>query len=252
MKRYITSLALVVLGFCSLALQAIDIDSMKDIKQYITDTDTLIVFDIDNTLLTPPTDLGSDQWFSYLVQEKVNRGMSRAEAVAQVLPLYYHVHSIVDLISTEASLHEHITLLKQHCDYSLCLTARSLPMVEKTVEQLNNNKLIFHDSEHQERELGLAHPSLYKDGVLFCGMNDKGEVLLRFLELIDYHPKAIIFVDDKEKYLASVEAAARKMNIKFVGLRYTRCDNRVIAYNHEATQQELQEFLAQYPHQAKA
>lgn len=247
MKRYSFSFFLILLAFCSVALQAIDIQQIKEIKQYIISGNTLIVFDIDNTLLTTKTDLGSDQWFSFLVQEKMNMGITRAQAVAQVLPLYYHVHSIVDLVSTESDLHAQVADIKELCDYSVCLTARSLPLASRTIEQLQMNQLTFHDYDQLERELSLTHPSMYKGGVLFCGMNEKGEVLMHFLDLIDYHPEVIIFVDDKEKYIANVQAAAEKRNIHFIGLRYTGCDDRVLAYNHEATQQELKEFLLCYP-----
>src|SRR3990167_10713298 len=47
--------------------------------------------------------------------------------------------------------------------------------------------------------------AVFDNGVICCGKNNKGEVLSDFLEKIDYMPSHIIFVDDKLYNLISVE-----------------------------------------------
>lgn len=62
----------------------------------------------------------------------------------------------------------------------------------------------------------------YIDGMLFVNGKDvsKGEALIAFLEKAQLHPSKIIFVDDREENLKSVEEAAQKLNIAFRGIHY--------------------------------
>jgi hypothetical protein len=83
---------------------------------------------------------------------------------------------------------------------------------------------------------------------LFCGLNDKGTVLLAYLDHTNYKPDLIIFVDDRAKNITSVELAVKQRNIEFVGLRYAGCDQKIQNFDHEVTRQELQEFLLKYPY----
>lgn len=65
----------------------------------------------------------------------------------------------------------------------------------------------------------------YREGVLFVnGMfHSKGEALTRFLTKINYMPKKIIFIDDLEKHLKTVEASLHIYNssIEYLGLLFT-------------------------------
>lgn len=225
-----------------------EIYSIKEVAYYINSTkSTLVIFDIDNTLLEPKTDLGSDQWFCYHVQKNMQRGMSSADAIKQILPLYFHINFIIDLVTTESTLVEDIAHIKENCEHMICLTARSFSLAERTLEQLQQNKLYFHIPEFDEFILTLIHPSLYKHGCLFCGLNCKDDVLLAFLDAINYTPDLIIFIDDKEANLSMIEMAAKKRNIDCVCLRYAGCDKRVYNFDSGKTEQELQGFLMQHP-----
>jgi hypothetical protein len=245
----IYSKTFLIILFTSIAglAQPIDIKTIAEITPHITNKRTLLILDIDNTLLTPETDLGSDQWFCHLMQEHINSGKDSASAKQHVLPLYFHVRFNTDLITTEPDLHQTLMPLKNLCDHIICLTAQSPALAFKTVEELQKNGLHFHIPDHHECEFDLPHPCLYKDGVLFCSGNDKGDALHAFLDYLGYCPEVVIFVDDKEYNLHAVERAAKKRNIEFIGLRYAGCDERAQAFNKEAAEKELQEFLMKYP-----
>lgn len=61
----------------------------------------------------------------------------------------------------------------------------------------------------------------YKSGVLFtCGI-DKGKILKKYIDLLPYKPKRIIFFDDKRSNLEDVEALCKTMGISFHGYEYT-------------------------------
>ncbi len=66
---------------------------------------------------------------------------------------------------------------------------------------------------------------LYVDGVLFVNGNvvSKGEALVAFLKKTELWPSSIIFVDDREENLKSVETALQTIEkpIKYQGVHYT-------------------------------
>lgn len=66
--------------------------------------------------------------------------------------------------------------------------------------------------------------STYLSGVLFVNGTtvSKGEAFLSFLEKSGFSPNKVIFIDDREDNLKSLEAAIQKLNkpIKYCGLHY--------------------------------
>ena len=231
-----------------------EIHQIQEVSQYLTHKNCLVIFDIDNTLLFPKTDLGSDQWFSHMVEAQTKLGVDTNTAIKAVLPIYFHVHAKIDLVPTELDLTSKLAHIHTRCHHAICLTARSLPLVPATMAQLTKNNLDFPANPYAhlfiaiEHSFDLPHPHMYKNNVLFCGLNDKGTILLAYLDHINYKPDLIVFVDDKAKNITAVELAAKQRNIEFVGLRYAGCDQRVQDFNHADTQQELQEFLTKHPY----
>lgn len=208
----------------------------------------LVVFDIDNTLLRAPTHLGSDQWISAIVKHNMTNGMSCHEAWSQILPLYFHIHKYIDLVPTEDNVVDTISEIEKICKHTICLTARCpINMVEITCQQLAKNRLIFQVPEIDHLKLTLPGNSVYQNGVLFCGNNCKGDVLMHFLKACHYSPDEIILVDDKLYNLEAVAKQLANFNISFVGLRYAGCDSLIADLNLLNTNEELDIFLEQYP-----
>lgn len=256
MKKYSTILLSTVL-FISINIDAriYQISRISNVLKYLVSeskppnnlSKKLVVFDIDNTLLNPSTDLGSDQWVSYKVKEGLDTGMEMQAAYDKVLPLYFHMCNYIELVPTEKKLVAEVRDIEKNCDHVICLTARSTCLAEKTFEQLDKNNLLFDVPEIDHEKLELPNGSLYQHGVLFCGHNCKGNILSKFLDAINYIPDEIIFVDDKEKNLTAVQGPIEGRNIKFTGLRYTGCDKRVAAFNMDQANKEQKEFLKKHP-----
>jgi hypothetical protein len=227
-----------------------EIYRIKEVAQYIDASKrTLILFDIDNTLLCPATDLGADHWYDYIIQQKVaSTGLDRSVVLIQTLPLMLHLNLHLDLIPIETTVANDIVYIQSLCERSLCLTARSPFLIDKTAQYLHRHSLMFQIPELKEYSFNFAKPSIYKHGILSCGWNNKGIVLLAFLDLIKYQPEVIIFIDDKQHNLDAVQNALEGKNIHYIGLRYAGCDHKPRAMNIEQTQKELQAFLASNPY----
>lgn len=67
---------------------------------------------------------------------------------------------------------------------------------------------------------------VFKQGVLLTSNRAKGYLLKAFLEKIHWHPKRIIFIDDKLKNLKSVRDFCDQAGIEFLGFHYTSVENR--------------------------
>lgn len=226
----------------------ITIKSMWELLQYLPSQNvpTLVIFDIDNTLLHPTTDLGSDQWFSAML-EKNGATHDYHAALHATLPLCFHVHHHIDLMLTEPDLATCLQQVETRCDHTICLTARSPVLCEKTLKELNKNNLDFHIPEFDYVSLNLPHSSIYRRGVLFCGGNTKDVVLAEFLRAIHFAPQMIVCVDDKESNLRLVERITQQMNIPSILIRYAGCDDRVAAYDAAAAEKHLNAFLEKHP-----
>jgi len=64
------------------------------------------------------------------------------------------------------------------------------------------------------------YPAYYK-GILCTGRtNSKGETLKAFLDYLGWRPSKVIYIDDKEKFVVSVQELMEQYNIPFQGFIY--------------------------------
>ncbi len=228
--------ALLILFF-SYTLQGIIIESSKIeiIKENIIDKQTLVAFDIDNTIMEPENEMGSDQWFDAMVQyEKIkNPGINTDTIVKRkVLPLYYEEQRKAKVKLVEPEIVNLIKSLQEKGIPTIGLTLRGISILGLTRMQLlslcidftNNNLTDSHivlDSKSQE-------PAVFYKGILYTNGNvGKYEVLKAFLQHINFWPKKIIVIDDKLKYLIDLQRMCDELNIEFIGIRYSYCDEKV-------------------------
>lgn len=230
---------------------AIDIITLNQIAPYLSPyKKTLIVFDIDNTLYHLATDLGSDQWFCHEVQKHIKNGLTTQEAVNAILPLYIHIHHNRELIPTEPELLQTFQTLTSKASHIICLTARSSPLAQRTLQQLKDCKNFLSSAFPDYPLTTLRYPAYFKEGIIFSGSNNKGEVLREWLQTMAYIPERIIAIDDKQSHLEAIQHALSSIDCEYIALRYAGCDQRVNNFNAEQTEQELQEFLMSYPQSA--
>lgn len=229
--RYL--LLLVLITSCTIQAIIIESNTLATALDYIKTPKTLIVFDIDNTIARSQRELGSDEWFCYLVDQKIAAGYDKLSAIAITLPMLYYAQFNIPLIPTEPIAPLLIAYLEKNSIPFVGLTSRSLPLSERTHEQLcaiamdfetsaiMNNKMIFFPTEQ----------ALYLHNILFVGNHDKGEMLLKLCDSLNYQPDCIIFIDDKAYHVQSVEAAAKSRNIDYIGIRYSKCDESSAAFD---------------------
>ena len=118
-------------------------DIYSYIKPHEYNKDLLVIFDIDNTIARPPTDLSSDQWFYAMVHQLEASGKSHQEAINLVLPLFIHIQRDTWLVPVEKDTIPVINALQEKGVSVMALTARSLEVTYRTLEQLHDRDYPF-------------------------------------------------------------------------------------------------------------
>jgi len=230
----------------TLNIQAIlfESDNLSDIHNH-TDKNTLVVFDIDDTIMTPKIWPGSSVWLEYEIGRMQKIGFKFEDALYLILPLYFSVHQFTEDMMTPLDNSPHlIKTLQKNNIKAMALTNRSMPMYEITLRELGFIGIDFtiNSLYDQDLPLSITHKAKFSNGIIFCGNNDKGELLFQFLEKIDFVPKKIIFIDDKLKNVTSVQKAVEKRGIEFVGIRFTQIDEIRKTFDPNEAKNQLATF----------
>lgn len=218
--------------------QIIQVNDMKEVTQYFNkaNSKTLAIFDIDMVLVQP-----SDPAFQ---MANMKRFGAVAKRIMKDVPKEKQMMFLsLMTISSEPVLIEECTpqflnSLNQKGVPTIALTANLTgafgPIKNMETWRIQNLKLLgidFSKSAAYQKSLifnDLAsyryNYSTYMDGVLFVNGTtvSKGDVFLSFLKKTSFLPEKIIFIDDREDNLKSLEAAIQKLDypIEYQGLHY--------------------------------
>lgn len=174
-----------------------EIYKIKEIERYIK-KNTLIAFDLDNTLVTTSSYYGSVNWEDAFISKLIKQGLSLAEAKSQVGKLWdkAQFETKLTLIEKEASL-----LIKKWKKQSIIigLTARAYKLKDLTHKNLKSNNIVF--SSFKDHGIDIFH-----EGILFCSETLKSKVLSNFITkaLSRNLPEELLVVDDKIENLQDI------------------------------------------------
>ncbi len=222
---------LFVLCFISTSLFATikEIAHFCELAAHVTLETSLVLVDIDDTLIAPVQMLGSDTWFEYRFKKYQENGIDAANALEKSLAEWEAIRHLSQMELIEPEIPEMITSLQKNGVPVMGLTIQGLALATRTVLQLREHQIdLSLTSPHKEdRCLSLqGHTLLYRQGILFTSGKPKGESLFEFCKKIGKLPKQIVVIDDKLSHLQSLEKEAMKWGIEFTGLRYAFSDKR--------------------------
>jgi hypothetical protein len=237
MKRF---LPILLLCTCIAHAEVREIASVAEIVPALA-PGTLLVFDIDNTLLEPVGNIGSDQWYYYLsvAIARDGPGLSPEQVQARADDVWTRTLDRVKVRPVEALTPTLVREQQQRGLQVMGLTARAESDAPATFRQLHAIGVDLQASAVRKDELR-AQDGFYSHGVLFVGEGvDKGKLLVDFLARIDLKPARVVFVDDKPHHARNVDAALGAAGIPVVAFRYGAADAKVRAFNEvmgEATE----------------
>jgi FMN phosphatase YigB (HAD superfamily) len=186
---------------------------MAEIRPELS-TGTLLVFDIDNTLIEPVGNIGSDQWYYYIEKAYKRDGLDQAAAEAKAGEAWSRTLATVKVKPVEDLIPALVREQQKRGLKILALTAREPADAPATFKQLN------------DAGIDLA------GNVEFVGDGpDKGKALVAYLKKNKLKPSKIVFVDDKPHHAKNVDAALTAAGIPSVSFRYGAADAKVRAFN---------------------
>ncbi|HVT27317.1 MAG TPA: DUF2608 domain-containing protein [Lacipirellulaceae bacterium] len=223
----------------------------------------LLVLDIDNTIMSMDSDLGSDHWFEwqdYLLKNEPNS----PHLVARTFPGLLEAQGILfdrgHMHPTEAGEPPLIAKLQKLGIATVLLTSRGPEYRADTERELKRcgydfarSALPVHDvpkgeylpydpakpeksglspAEVAKYKLGPPRPVLYTHGVFMTAGQHKGIMLLTLLDKADRDIKAIVYVDDNVRHVGSVFSAAVQRNIEITSYQYQHDDVRVQRFEY--------------------
>ena len=220
-------------------------NNISDLLTYAT-PNSLVLVDLDNTIIQPKQTLGSDQWYSDMVKT-FKKTMSDDAAKKRAIAIWQRVQSKIEVVPVEDDTIDVIKKLQSDNIRVMALTARSRPVADRTIALLTSIGIDFSIKNNEFKKIKLydKHNVKIKNGVIFIGpLNNKGKVLLRFLDKTQLKPDKIIFIDDKSEHASSVDAALQSRGIEHISIRYGAADKAVARFSKNIANKQLEIFNA--------
>jgi hypothetical protein len=189
------------------------------------DGETLVVFDVDEVLIAP-ADIAYRMLVSHRFEPKAASSITKEERL--VLAGILATQAKYALV--EPAIPEMMQQLHRQGAKTIALTACGtgrldpVPNLEEwRADHLAELGILFSEREVNHTFSGLVSapgnpPALHK-GILFLGdfqgegRSTKGDLLVAYFDLVGWRPKKVLFFDDREHNLVSVESALEKKGI---------------------------------------
>jgi hypothetical protein len=215
----------------------------------------LLVYDIDNTLLTANQDLGSDQWFNWQAAEvQAHAGDAVANDINGLIDIQTALFSLGKMHPVDAAAPGVFDDLQREGFTTVLLTSRGTNNRDATARELERNGFqtliaplaghgvagsfapydIQHpddagltQSEVQAMGLGPAKPVTLVDGLYMTSGQHKGAMLRTLLYKLHKRFSAILFIDDTPKHVVRMHDAFDAKGTDVVTIRYSKTDDDV-------------------------
>ncbi len=223
-----------ILFLSALHGEILELDNLKKIEPLINEQ-TLVIFDIDNTLSIP-----TNPAYQKANQKKYKEAYSHIQkrwGKTQYSLILNLVHldletKLVDPYSVQLIHH-----LQKRGIPVIALTAASpgcfgdIHNLQRRRDQLLFHKIDFSKagkySQHHVLDLNRFMGALpeAKQGIICTASNSKGKTFEAFLKKVGSRPQRVIFLDDKRPKVESLEAPMKKLGIEYFGIHYTAYQN---------------------------
>jgi hypothetical protein len=223
----------------------------------------LLALDIDNTIMSMDTDLGSDHWFewqSYLLTNEPNSPHLVAKTFQGLLDAQDFLYKRNHMHATQATEPELIAQLQKRGIATILLTSRGPEFRGPTERELKrcgydfrptalkvrnvpDGKYLAFDPNNPEKDgltevevtkykLTEARPVSYENGIFMTAGQHKGMMLLTMLNDAVPDIKAIVYVDDNVRHVGNVFSAAVARNKEVSVFHFQHEDVRVQRFQY--------------------
>lgn len=233
-KKLILSLSILAVPFFSEA-RIIETAHIADALPFI-DEDTWFLVDLDNTMYEAKQALGHTLWFYDVLQEKMQKGMTRDEGIRDTYPDWIKTQRVCAVQPLEEDFIPSLISLQNRGIVVMGLTHRQPSVASSTLLQVGSLGFDFEKTAPSKDSFVVPskHATLYVGGILFVSdYNKKGDILIPFLSMIKQMPKKVVFIDDKRKNVEELEVEMAKLGVDYVGVYYSAIDHAKPVYSRE-------------------
>lgn len=236
MKKVFLSLSLYILSIWGLSAQVINTTTIKDAEAYI-DEDSWFLVDLDNTLFQAKQALGHTDWFEHEMKERISQGMAKDEAISDFNPHWVESQKICEVIPVEEHTPAFIQKLQNKGYIVMGFTHRPCSVIDSTLRQAQSIGVNFAHSSLLQQDVIIPSKkdqAMHTQGIIFSGShNSKGEILDALFQMAGKRPKKIVFIDDKDYNISSLENLLKETDIEYVGIHYRGVDNQPKIFHPE-------------------
>lgn len=228
-------LAFILLFFLSsLEAKIIETKHIEDVLPLI-DKNTWFLVDLDNCMFEGAQALGHANWFYDQLQQRMQNGMSREEAIRDAYPDWIKTQRVCKVKPLEENFVPTLLFLQNRGITIMGLTHRQPSVADFTARQVNTLGFDFSLTAPTKDSFSVLAktPTLYFEGILFVGdYNKKIDIFELFLSIVQKSPQKIVFIDDKRKNLEELEVLTKK-GIEYIGIHYTAIEDAELVYVRE-------------------
>ncbi len=213
--------------------------------------ETLVILDIDNTLLRPCQMLGSDEWFQYYLKYQTSLLGNEQAALLRTLDLLRAIYATTNVMPMEKQTATVVHELQKKGTIMMGLTNRGPDAANMTFRHLGLIDIGLGETSPCKASFTLWRlpGTLYQRGILFTDGKNKREALSAFFQQLSWTPKRIVYINDHRKYLEEV-SAFEKEGVSFIGLRYSVADIYLKNFDPKASDAQLEAFSTILPDSA--
>ena len=256
MKHILTAIIALILNIGLLSAEIIEIQKIDEILPQIESTNTLILFDMDDTLTDSTISLGSGAWRKYIRQKIADYETEHGNPWGGIdlhdqLTLY--VARKVAVQPVETQLPQVIADLQNKGIPVFVFTARGknkwystdVEGINSLTEQQLTTAGFNFGLTVVPPELQAMNTSYFGNGVIYTSPVKKGAFFQELLAQTNYCPSKLVFVDDKIDQVVSMDEAAKALGIPFVGFWYTRAETEHKNFDPIVATIQLKQLLEQ-------
>jgi hypothetical protein len=227
----------------SINAEIIETCNFHEVQNYIKE-DTLVVLDIDFTIMETSQELGNDQWFYSRIQHYISEGLSIDESLSKTLPEWMAIQHVTGVKLVEDDIAKLIQDMQEQEIPVIGLTTRCLNLSLLTCNQLKSLDVDLSKTAINDEDIFFKNGAnvLYTNGIIFTEASHKGKALFGLLSRSNYKPEHILFVNDKHSHILPVEETCLEKNIPFTGLRYSYIDEKRNNFRHELADIQYEDF----------
>lgn len=216
------------------------IDHFDEMQEWVK-PDTWVICDIDGVLIDAAQMLGSTHWLYDHLRELVHEeGMAPAEAAFVFEEKFGHVRANVPYAPMEDNIPAAIAALQTKGHTTFALTHRPLSMHTATGKHLASVGLDFTKTSPLTKDHWFSDLSRMHGGVLFVSdFGPKGRTLALLLKHLDTTPPSIVFIDDSEHNVKSVDQTCKELGIPCHACYYQLRKQRHATYSRDIADIQL-------------